>query len=120
MNFRFSVDLQADSGRNMSYDMAKIIINTAIGLKNLGQKQCHLVVLGSNNLRKCKEQPQKLLDMFEYLMRRTRNIQGKIHKLSSYKKISVQGPHWESVLMGSKPFWQIKKYLFLVPFSIKI
>ena len=63
----------------MSYDVARLIINNAFDLKNMGKKQCHLVALGSNNIRKWKQEPQRVLEMFEYLMRRTRNIQGKIY-----------------------------------------
>ena len=32
----------------------------------------------------------------------------------------AQGPHQESELMGSKPFWEIENCLILVAFSVKI
>ena len=69
----------------MSMEMARDIFNCAIGLKDMGRKQLHLVALGGNNLRNCKEEPQSVLDMFEFLMIKTRNIPGKLINLKLQK-----------------------------------
>ena len=106
-DFRYFVDLQAESGRKMSYDMARQILKYAIELEKMGRKQAHLVALGDNNLRNYEEEPQDLLKMFEFLMRRARIFKGKINNTSTTLgiQISLQGTFLSS------------RYVFLPIFS---
>ena len=74
--YRYCVDIQAESGRWMSYDIARSIFNDAIELEQRQQKQVIGILLGGNNLRKWKQGSNDVLDMFEFLLRKTRKIQG--------------------------------------------
>ena len=73
---RYSVNLQAESGRRMSMDMARRISKDIKEMEKLNLQQAHIVALGGNNLRWIREKPQDVLDMFEFLMIRNRNVQG--------------------------------------------
>ena len=71
---RFSVDINAESGRKMSSEITEMIYQDAIGLKNMRQYQVSVLVIGGNSIRKGLS-PGKLLVMFKYLMKKTRRIQ---------------------------------------------
>ena len=71
---RFSVDINAESGRQMSSEITEMIYEDAINLKNMLQYQVGVLVLCDNNLRK-GESPPKVLAMIKRLMIKVRRIQ---------------------------------------------
>ena len=71
---RFSVHINAESGRKMSSEITEMIYEDAINLKNMMQYQVGVLVLCDNNLRK-EESPPKVLAMIKRLMIKVRRIQ---------------------------------------------
>ena len=71
---RFSVHINAESGRKMSSEITEMIYEDAINLKNMMQYQVGVLVLCDNNLRK-GESPPKVLAMINRLMIKVRRIQ---------------------------------------------
>ena len=71
---RFSVHINAESGRKMSSEITEMIYEDAINLKNMLQYQVGVLVLCDNNLRK-EESPPKVLAMIKRLMIKVRRIQ---------------------------------------------
>ena len=71
---RFSVHINAESGRKMSSEITEMIYEDAINLKNMMQYQVGVLVLCDNNLRK-GESPPKVLAMIKRLMIKVRRIQ---------------------------------------------
>ena len=71
---RFSVHINAESGRKMSSEITEMIYEDAINLKNMRQYQVGVLVLCDNNLRK-GESPPKVLAMIKRLMIKVRRIQ---------------------------------------------
>ena len=71
---RFSVHINAESGRKMSSEITEMIYEDAINLKNMMQYQVGVWVLCDNNLRK-GESPPKVLAMIKRLMIKVRRIQ---------------------------------------------
>ena len=71
---RFSVHINAESGRKMSSEITEMIYEDAINLKNMLQYQVGVLVLCDNNLRK-GESPPKVLAMINRLMIKVRRIQ---------------------------------------------
>ena len=101
---RFTVDLQARSGRRMSYDMARTIIKDAYELNEMQQDQIQLLAVGGNTLRDGFT-PEQILDMVEYVMRRTRKI-SRLHlvvvsmlsSLESSPKLDEDFKHCDAIL----------------------
>ena len=71
---RFSVHINAESGRKMSSEITEMIYEDAINLKNMMQYQVGVLVLCDNNLRK-GQSPPKVLAMIKRLMIKVRRIQ---------------------------------------------
>ena len=71
---RFSVHINAESGRKMSSEITEMIYEDAIYLKNMQQYQVGVLVLCDNNLRK-GESPPKVLAMIKRTMIKVRRIQ---------------------------------------------
>ena len=71
---RFSVHINAESGRKMSSEITEMIYEDAINLKNMLQYQVGVLVLCDNNLRKGESSP-KVLAMIKRLMIKVRRIQ---------------------------------------------
>ena len=71
---RFSVHINAESGRKMSSEITEMIYKDATALKDMQQYQVGVLVLCANNLRK-EQCPGKVLAMIKRLMIRVRRIQ---------------------------------------------
>ena len=71
---RFSVHIDAESGRQMSSEITEMIYKDATALKDMQQYQVGVLVLCANNLRK-EQCPGKVLAMIKRLMIRVRRIQ---------------------------------------------
>ena len=71
---RFSVHIDAESGRKMSSDITEMIYKDAIALKDMQQYQVGVLVLCDNNLRK-DQIPGKVLAMIKRTMIKVRRIQ---------------------------------------------
>ena len=96
----------------MSLDMARLIYNDIVEMKNWNLKQVHLIALGSNNLRRLKQSPQELLDMFEYLMRRARNIPSTYSNSGFEIYVTISTSFSMSVhlsLFSFSPFYMIER-----------
>ena len=71
---RFSVHLNAESGRKMSSEITEMIYKDAIALKDMQQYQVGVLMLCDNNLRK-EQSPGKVLAMIKRTMIKVRRIQ---------------------------------------------
>ena len=71
---RFSVHINAESGRKMSSEITEMIYEDAINLKNMRQYQVGVLLLCDNNLRK-DQIPGKVLAMIKRTMIKVRRIQ---------------------------------------------
>ena len=71
---RFSVHINAESGRKMSSEITEMIYKDAIALKNMQQYQVGVLVLCDNNIRK-GQSPEDVLAMIKRLMKKVRRIQ---------------------------------------------